>query len=145
MNNYLAPGLPAPVPSPDGLETPFWDGLRDGQLLIQRCQTCARWQWGPEWVCHRCHSFDLAFEQVEPHGVIYSYERVWHPVHPALSDQGPFLIGLVELPHADQIRLVGNIVGDPHQDIAIGAPVTGTFEHHPDHDPAYSLLHWRLS
>jgi uncharacterized protein len=139
---YLRPGLPVPAPSPDGLDAPFWDGLRHERLLLQRCGACHRWQWGPEWVCHRCRSFDLAYEEVEPTGVIYSHERVWHPVHPALADQGPYVVVLVELPHADDVRLVGNLLGDPLQDLRIGAPVRGAFEHHPDGDPPHTLLQW---
>ena len=75
-------------------------------------------------------------------GIIYSYERVWHPVHPALKDQGPYLIVLVELPQADGVRLVGNLLGDPHRAVVIGAPVTAVFEHHRDAEPPFTLLQW---
>ena len=138
---YLHPGLPKPAPSE--LDAPFWQGLREERLVLQRCLHCRDWQWGPEWICHRCHSFDLAFEDVEPNGVIYSYERVWHPVHPALKDQGPYLILLVQLPHADNVRLVGNLLGDPRAPVAIGAEVDGVFEHHNDAEQPFSLLHWQ--
>lgn len=140
---YLQPGLPQPVPSPDGLDAPFWSGLADGQIRIQRCQDCANWQWGPEWICHACRSDDLCFEAVAGEGRIYSFERVWHPVHPALLDQGPYLVVLVELPRAGNVRLVGNLLGDPHQNVVIGAPVTAVFEHHHDAEPPFTLLQWR--
>ncbi|MFU8815110.1 MAG: Zn-ribbon domain-containing OB-fold protein [Pseudomonadales bacterium] len=140
---YLHPGLPAPTPARDGLDAPFWAGLRNERLLLQRCRNCNRWQWGPEWICHRCHSFDLGFEPVPAHGVIYSYERVWHPVHPALQHQGPYLVALVEIPHADGVRLLGNLLGDPQQTVEIGSAVVGAFEHHLDADPAFTLLQWR--
>jgi uncharacterized protein len=139
---YLKPGLPGPVAAPDGLDAPFWQGLREDRLMLQRCQQCRRWQWGPEWICFRCLSFDLTFDEVAPTGIVYSYERVWHPVHPALKDQGPYLVVLVELPQADNVRLVGNLLGDPRRAVRIGAPVRGVFEHHNDADPAFSLLQW---
>jgi hypothetical protein len=87
--SYLRPGLPAPVPMPDGLDAPFWQGLDRDELRLQRCNRCEGWQWGPEWCCHRCHSVDLRYEVTPAAGVIYSHERVWHPVHPALAEQGP--------------------------------------------------------
>ena len=145
MSSYLRPGLPAPVAQPDGLDKPFWDGLAEDKLLLQRCNACNGWQWGPEWVCHRCHSFDLRFEETPAEGVIYSHERVWHPVHPALAEQGPYVIVLVELPGADGVRIVGNLVGDPMQPLVIGAPVTAVFEHHDDADPKHTLLQWAVS
>ena len=69
---------------------------------------------------------------------------VWHPVHPALKDHGPYIVVLVELPDAQNIRMIGNLLGDPEQHIPIGAAVEVAFEHHNDADPAYSLAHWRL-
>ena len=44
---YLPAGLPAPVPEPDGLDTPYWRGTRRGELWVQRCNACRAWQWGP--------------------------------------------------------------------------------------------------
>jgi len=76
--------------------------------------------------------------------VIYSHQRVWHPVHPTLARQGPYLIVLVELPHADNVRLLGNLLGDPLQPVEIGATVEGVFEHHAAHEPPFSLLQWRV-
>lgn len=140
---YLRPGLPAPRPT--ALDAPYWTGLSEERLLLQRCRGCDRFQWGPEWICHRCLSFDLVFAEVETRGVVFSHQRVWHPVHPALDGQGPYVIVLVALPHADGVRLVGNLVGDPMQPLEIGAPVKGVFEHHRDATPAFSLLHWRVT
>ncbi|MGY2805317.1 putative OB-fold protein [Bradyrhizobium sp. USDA 4524] len=142
--HYLPAGLPIPVSDPDGLSAPYWMGLRENRLLVQRCARCRSWQFGPEWICHNCHSFDLRWTDVEPTGRIYSWERVWHPSHPALKQHGPYLALLVELPHAGGVRMVGNLLGDPRQTVVIGTEVGGVFEHHPESDPSFSLLQWRL-
>ncbi len=144
MSAYLLPGLPQPVPSGDGLDASFWAGLANNRFLLQRCRACGTWQWGPEFICHACHSDDLVFEETTPEGIIYSHERVWHPVHPALKDQGPYIVVLVELPQAGNVRLVGNLLGDPRQLVTIGARVRGVYEHHPDAKPAFSLLQWTV-
>lgn len=142
--SYLPPGLPIPVAEPDGLSAPYWTGLRHNQLLIQRCGHCQTWQFGPEWLCHRCHAFDPEWTEVEPRGRIFSWERVWHPSHASLRNHGPYIAVLVELPRADGARMVGNLLGDPMQEVVIGTYVEGVFEHHPNSDPPYSLLHWRV-
>ncbi|MEJ7930593.1 OB-fold domain-containing protein [Ramlibacter sp. AN1015] len=139
----LPPGLPIPVSEPDGLSAPYWQGLREGRLLVQRCTQCAQWQFGPEWICHRCHAFDPAWVEVAPRGRIFSWERVWHPAHAALKEHGPYLAVLVELPHAGDVRMVGNLLGDPLQPVRIGDAVEGVFEHHPDASTPHSLLQWR--
>ena len=135
---YLNEGLAQPIPT--DLDKPFWQGLDNDQLWIQRCNDCSGWQWGPEWICHHCHSENVTFERVEAEGKIYSFERVWHPVHPALVEQGPYIVVLVEIPHAGNVRLVGNLVGDPEQDVVIGSKVTAVFEHHAD----FTLLQWQV-
>ena len=140
---YLPSGLPAPVAEPDGLSAPFWNGLRDERLRVQRCAGCGTWQFGPEWLCHRCHRFDPAWVEVAPRGRIHSWERVWHPSHTALKGHGPYLVVLVELPEAGDVRMVGNLLGDPMQDVTIGATVEGVFEHHPDASMPFTLLQWR--
>ena len=142
--SYLNSGLPIPVPSADGLDRPYWEGLTREELLVQRCKRCSKWQWGPEWLCHHCLSFEVSFQAVAPVGVLYSFERVWHPVHPALKDQGAYIVALVALDEAPGVRIVGNLLGDPGMTVSIGASVRGVFEHHPDEDPAHSLLQWEL-
>jgi hypothetical protein len=139
----LPEGLPRPAPRPDRLDLAYWEGTRCHELRVQRCRACGGFQWGPEWICHRCHSFDLGYETVAPEGVIFSWERVWHPVHPALRPAVPYVVVLVELPHAGGVRMVGNLAGDPLQPVEIGAPVEVVFEDHETADPPYTLVQWR--
>lgn len=141
--HYLPPGLPAPVPEPDGLDAPYWAGTRENELRIQRCRDCRAWLWGPEWLCHQCLSFDIEWQRVEGQGLIYSWERAWHPVHPALKGHPPYIVALVELPEAGHIRMLGNLLGDPHQEVRIGAAVEAVFEPHDEAKAPYTLVHWR--
>lgn len=138
----LPAGLPAPAQEP--LTRPYWEGTRRGQLVIQRCRTCRRFQWGPEWVCHRCRSFDLGWEDVATRGRIWSWQRPHHAVHPALNGFGPYTIVLVELPLADQVRMVGNLLCAPNAPVTIGAAVEAVFEAHDESEPPFTLVQWRL-
>jgi uncharacterized OB-fold protein len=143
---YVLPaGMPRPVPEADKLDAPYWEGTRAGELRVQRCRQCREFQWGPEWICHRCLAFDLEWVAVAPRGRIYSWERAWHPVHPALKDHGPYIVVLVELPEAGNVRMIGNLVGDPLQPVEIGAPVEAVFESHDDATPPFTLVQWKRS
>ena len=120
MSEFALPeGLPAPAATPDGLDSAYWQGTRRHELWVQRCNDCGAHQWGPEWICHRCLSFDVGWAQVSGRGRIYSWERVWHPVHPALKDHGPYIVALVELPDAENVRVIGNLLGDPEQPVKL--------------------------
>ena len=143
---YVLPaGMPRPVPEADKLDAPYWEGTRARELRVQCCRRCREFQWGPEWICHGCLAFDLEWVAVAPRGRIYSWERAWHPVHPALVGQKPYVVVLVELPEAGNVRMIGNLVGDPMQAVEIGAPVEAVFEPHDDATPPYTLVHWKRS
>jgi len=141
--SYLPKGLPEPVTEADKLDLPYWQGTRAGKLMVQRCGACRAWQWGPEWVCHQCHSFNMKWVEVAGRGHVYSWTRCWHPVHPALKGFGPYIVVLIELPEAGNIRMVGNLVGDPQQPVPIGAEVKALFEPHDDAKTPYTLVHWQ--
>lgn len=141
---YLPAGLPAPAPGPDDLEGPFWEGTRAHELRVQICEDCKEYQWGPEWICNQCLSWNMGWATVEPKGRIYSWERSWYPVHPALREKLPYIVVLVELPHAGNIRMVGNLLGDPHQKIVVGADVEAVFEDHEDQG-GYTLVQWKVA
>jgi uncharacterized OB-fold protein len=143
-STYLPEGLPAPAPAPDGLGAEFWEAAQRHELVVQRCNVCKAFQWGPEWVCNECHSFDLGYERVSGRGTIYSWERAWYPVHPALKNAVPYIVVLVELPDAGNVRMVGNLLGDPEQDVEIGAEVEAVFEDHAGDEP-YTLVQWRVA
>jgi hypothetical protein len=143
LGPYLPPGLPAPAPSPDGLDAAYWEAARRHELACQRCRACGGFQWGPEWICHRCLSFDLGWERIEPRGRIYGFERVWHPVHPALREACPYLVVLVELPEAPGVRMIGNLLGDPRAEVKNGDAVEAVFEDHDDADPPFTLVQWK--
>ena len=139
--SYLPEGMPRPVA--DELTGPFWEAARENRLLVQRCGACGTWQWGPEWCCHACRSFDVGWAEVAPRGRIYSWERNYHPVHPSLRGRDPYIVVLVELSDAGNVRMVGNLLGDSMQDVRIGAEVEAVFEHHDEAEPPYTLVQWR--
>jgi uncharacterized OB-fold protein len=154
MSNHALPGgLPRPVPSPDGLDAPYWAGTRAHELRVQRCADCGTFRWGPEWLCFAWLSRSIVWPIVDPHGVLFSWERVWHPVHPALADAVPYVVALVEVPGADGVRMVGNLLGvdgrpmAPDVPIPIGAPVDAVFEDHDDTSDGalpFTLVQWKL-
>ncbi len=142
MSAYLKPGLAGPVASPDGLDAPFWQGLREERLLLQRCGACKRCQWGPEWICHRCLSFDLRWEQTQPTRRHLQLRARLASGPSGAEGSGPLLVVLVELPHADNVRLVGNLLGDPRAPVEIGATVTRRVRTPRRRRPAVTLLQW---
>lgn len=137
------PWIAVTVPSPDGLDAPHWQGLRDGLLMLQRCSQCARWIWAPRPLCPGCHCFDLGWEQVEPEGRIYSWTRTWQAFSPETTGHLPYTAVLVELPDAGGCRVLGVLDEPDAVHPVIGAPVSGVVAAPPD-DAHWPVLRWRL-
>jgi uncharacterized OB-fold protein len=132
------------VPETDGLDAPYWDGTRRGELCVQRCGGCGGWQWGPEWLCHRCLGFDLQWVAVAPHGRIYSWERAWHPVIRRCAVAAPTSWSWSSSPTRAAFAWSA-ISSAIQQEVTIGAPVEAVFEAHDDATPPFTLVHWRVT
>jgi uncharacterized OB-fold protein len=55
----------------------------------------------------------------------------------------PRIVMLVELPHAGDVRMIGNLLGDRHQVARIGDPVEAVLEPHADVRLPCALVHRR--
>jgi len=140
----IPPVIAAAGPRDDGLDRPHWEGLRSGEVRVQRCARCGHWIWAPQPICPRCHSFDLTWPAVEPNGTVYSWTRTWQPFTPELSGHLPFVVVLAELPAAGGRRLLGVLRDADGADVRIGQPVRGEID--PASSPgAWPVLRWRLA
>jgi uncharacterized OB-fold protein len=137
---YFSEPFVTPRPMPDGFDLPHHEGLRDHRLVLPHCRACGTWTWPPDVICWNCHTFKLEWAQTQPEGRIFSWTRVWHAARPELAADVPYIIALVELPHASGVRLIGNLLGPGEQEVKCGMPVTGVFE--DSADGQYTLLQW---
>lgn len=48
-----------PIPEPDPVTQPFWDGAKEGKLMLPRCVDCNRVHWYPRIICPHCHSMNI--------------------------------------------------------------------------------------
>jgi uncharacterized OB-fold protein len=136
------PVIAAAGPRDDGLDRPHWEGLRSGEVRVQRCARCGHWIWAPQPVCPRCHSFDLTWPAVEPNGTVYSWTRTWQPFTQELSGHLPFVVVLAELASAGGRRLLGVLRHGDGIDVRIGQPVRGEIDPAPS-PGAWPVLRWR--
>jgi uncharacterized OB-fold protein len=138
------PVMAAAGPRDDGLDRPHWEGLRNGEVRIQRCVPCGHWIWAPQPICPRCHSFDLTWPVVEPTGTVYSWTRTWQPFSPELSGHVPFVIVVAELATAGGRRLLGVLYDGDGASVHVGQPVRGEIDPAPS-PGAWPILRWRSS
>lgn len=129
---------PKPLPRATLISKPFWDGLREEKLLVQRCRACGRLQHYPRPHCIGCLSTDIDWVQASGRGTVYSYTVVRRAAHPAFAADVPYIFAVIELEEGPHVA--GNVVDAPLEAVRIGMPVTAVFDHVT---PDVTLLKWR--
>jgi len=108
---------PVPVPDPD--TAPFWEGLRQGKLMLCRCDDTGKWI-HPPLERSRFTGGPVHFEAVSGEGTVFSYIVVRQALVPGRIP--PYVIGIIELAEQPGLRINAIIAADP-ADVRIGQPV----------------------
>jgi len=119
-------GMPAPVPDLD--TQPFWDGCQEERFLVPECTACGTRRWPPGPMCPACQGTDTRWLGSTGRGTVYSWLVVHHPVNPALADQVPYVVAMIDL--EEGVRVVGNVEGCEPDSVRAGMPVEVVFERH---------------
>ncbi|MFI7703333.1 bifunctional MaoC family dehydratase N-terminal/OB-fold nucleic acid binding domain-containing protein [Nonomuraea sp. NPDC049480] len=101
----------------------FWEGVRSRELRIQSCADCGLLRHPPGPLCPHCRSTGRSYVVASGAGTLYSYVVHHHP--PVPGRETPFVVGVVELPEG--VRIVGNVVDCPIEEVAIGMPLRVTY------------------
>jgi uncharacterized OB-fold protein len=62
-----------PYPVADELTRPFWEAAARGELVIQHCGACRRFQHPPQPMCQDCLGADLEYRSVSGRGRVWSH------------------------------------------------------------------------
>jgi uncharacterized OB-fold protein len=101
----------------------FWEGVRRGELLIQRCTACGRLRHPPRPMCATCQSVQWDTVKATGRGTIKSFVVVHYPEFPGFTC--PYAVATVDL--EEGTRLVAGMVGVEPQAVSIGMQVQVDF------------------
>ena len=117
-----------PLPVPDPVTQPFWDGLKAGELRIQRCMACGTAIFYPRSGCPGCGSRDIEWITASGRGTVHAFTIAHRGVPAAFKGSTPYVVAMVEL--EEGARLMTNLIGvDPTPEaVKIGMPVEVVFD-----------------
>ncbi|MGV9868030.1 Zn-ribbon domain-containing OB-fold protein [Rhodococcus koreensis] len=118
-----------PQPVPEVEDLPHWEALREGRLVLSRCDECGFLTQRHEISCRRCGGEDSTWVEVSGRGEIYSFTVVHQTWVPAFACQVPYVLVAVSIEECPESILTTNLVGT--FDVAhlkIGLPVRAVGE-----------------
>jgi hypothetical protein len=113
-------GRPVPKPSTYVDTAPFWEGAKNGKLVLQYCKDTGRFQHYPRPVSIFTGSRNLEWREVSGKGTIYACTVIRVP-GPGLDGRLPLSVVTVELD--ENVRIIGNILNADPNSVAIGQRV----------------------
>lgn len=114
------------APIADEESRAYWEGLREGRLLVQQCGSCARHRFPPMPSCPWCGAPSGAAVEVAPRGTVYSWVVVHRALTPARADEVPYAVATVDLDAG--CRVVARVEGT--SELHAGLAVEGRFVDH---------------
>jgi uncharacterized OB-fold protein len=99
---------PHPQTSDDSL--PYWQGLRDHRLRLQRCAGCGTFRHYPRPLCPQCHCFDVEWVDAAGDAQVHSWTVLHHAFHPAFRSLVPCVMVTATL--REGMRLLAPFRGD---------------------------------
>jgi len=115
-----------PLPHPTPISAPFWDGLKQGKVLLQRCLDCGdQWSFYPRRHCRHCLSSRVEWAEVSGRGRVYAFTVARIPTLPEFAGPEPQILAVVELDEGERINTT--LVGLEPEAIKIGMEVKPVF------------------
>ena len=119
------PAKPVPEPTPES--RPYWAGLAEGRLMLQRCADCGRVRHYPRPLCEACLSFATDWVEASGAATLHSWTVAHHPYHPAFRAEAPLYPGRPS-DLAEGVRLVAQLRDAGPDALRLGLPLRVGFE-----------------
>lgn len=112
-------------PIPDERSAPFFDGAREGRLMLQRCTSCGVWHYPVRTRCPACQQASLEWAAASGRGVVFSHGRP-HRVPAGLEARMPLTLVVVDL--QEGVRMSSNLIDADPARVRTGMRVEVAFE-----------------
>lgn len=119
MTPGMTPPLFAVPPRPTAASQPFWDACQREQLMLPRCDACARLTYYPRIHCPHCGGRALTWERLSGRARVFSYSHVAVAFHGTdWASQLPYTVVLADL--AEGPRMATRLLGEDREAVRGG-------------------------
>lgn len=95
-----------------GYSRPYWEGLAQGKIRLQRCGSCGRCQDFPQERCRHCLSEDLSWIDAAGTGTLITFSTVYRAPSPEFAVDVPYTVAMVRLPEGVQLMALIDVADE---------------------------------
>ena len=115
-----------PLPTISSLNKPYWYGLKNRELKLQKCDGCGQVWYPPSPLCPKCWSRKYSWSLLSGRGRVNSWVVFHQSYFRGYDDELPYNVAEVELEEGP--RVLTNLVGLENDKIRAGMPVEIVFD-----------------
>lgn len=104
-----------------GFADAWWQRVRAGECVVQKCEACAALQMYPRRRCIQCGSDQLGVAPVSGRGTLYTFTTVLRNAPSEFQAQLPYTLGVVLLDEGP--RLLTRIIDCPQDQLVCDMPM----------------------
>lgn len=118
------------IPVATDRDQPYWEGARNGKLVLQRCCACGLYSAQPRLVCPRCRGEAFEWSPVSGRGKIHSYTIVHQTTAAGFADEVPYVLVHVEIDEEPTCYVTANLLvpREEYDSLSVDLPVVVEFE-----------------
>jgi len=113
-----------PTPTPDS--QPYWDGLKEHRLRLQKCADCGKVRHYPRPMCDACWSMNTEWIDAVGTGAVHSWTITHYAFHPGWKGDLPYVLLTVDL--SEGVRMNAQARRIPDAALRVGLPVKVGYE-----------------
>ena len=110
-----------PLPTPSAESRPYWEGLQQHRLSLQRCASCKKPRHYPRPMCDACFSLEGEWFEASGKGTVHSWMVSHHAFHPGFAGDVPYVLITVDLDVG--VRMVAPLVENDASQLTLGLAV----------------------
>lgn len=131
------------IPAPDEQTRPYWEGAKEGKLVMQQCQNCKFFIHPPQFFCANCKGINpnLGWGQLSGKGKLYNYALHHDTQIGGFEDKVPYILAIIQLDEQEDLMVYGNILNAAYEDLKLGMPLQAVWE--DTDNPDIKIMQWR--
>jgi uncharacterized protein len=115
-----------PIPVPDDISAPFYDGAKAGRLMLQFCSACDGWSFPVRERCPHCFLGGLQWRAASGRGTLYTFAIMHQVMNPGFAGETPYNVAQIDL--AEGVRMISNVVAVPNGELRVGMDLEAVFD-----------------